>query len=241
MQHTLNDNLNLCCLKPPALVKNYGKGVKKMDFRTATQMEKTRRKAIAISALLIVMMLGLTTTFIALSFVRPDSSNNLNHDGNLVGGPNVPDVPAPVAAWVLPIDKSSGTVLKSANFDMVQYNNTTKWYEYDLGYTIGATAGTDVVACYDGKVTSVIEGGDASTGKLIRIQHKDGVETVYSSLDAIDVAVGDEVKSGERIGTVGNSANYEIFEMPHVRLMMYQHGKAVNPENFVEFPGNENK
>ena len=214
-----------------------------MDFRTATQMEKTRRNAIAISALLIVMMLGLTTTFIALSFVRPDTTPNteLNHDGNLVGGPTVPEPVIPVAAWVLPVDKSASTILKAADFDMVQYNNTTKWYEYDLGYTIGASAGTEVVACYDGKVTSVIEGGDASTGKLVRIQHKDGVETVYSSLDAINVAVGDEVKSGDSIGTVGNSANYEIFEMPHVRLMMYQNGKAVNPENFVEFPGNENK
>lgn len=214
-----------------------------MDFRTATQMEKTRRNAIAISALLIVMMLGLTTTFIALSFVRPDTTPNteLNHDGNLVGGPTVPEPVIPVAAWVLPVDKSASTILKAADFDMVQYNNTTKWYEYDLGYTIGASAGTEVVACYDGKVTSVIEGGDASTGKLVRIQHKDGVETVYSSLDAINVAVGDEVKSGDSIGTVGNSANYEIFEMPHVRLMMYQNGKAINPENFVEFPGNDNK
>lgn len=214
-----------------------------MDFRTATQMEKTRRNAIAISALLIVMMLGLTTTFIALSFVRPDTTPNteLNHDSNLVGGPTVPEPVIPVAAWVLPVDKSASTILKAADFDMVQYNNTTKWYEYDLGYTIGASAGTEVVACYDGKVTSVIEGGDASTGKLVRIQHKDGVETVYSSLDTINVAVGDEVKSGDSIGTVGNSANYEIFEMPHVRLMMYQNGKAINPENFVEFPGNDNK
>ncbi len=215
-------------------------GGKEMDIRTATQMEKTRRNAIAISTLLVVLMLGITTTFIALSFVQP-SSNTVQEDSSLVGGPTVPSVPEITASWVLPVDKTVGTVLKVADFDMVQYNNTTKWYEYDLGYTIGATQGTNVVACYDGKVTSVVESGDASTGKLIRIQHKDGIETVYSSLDTIDVKVGDEVKSGDRIGTVGNSANYEVFEMPHVRLMMYQNGKPVNPENFVEFPGNENK
>lgn len=216
-------------------------GGKEMDFRTATQMEKTRRRAIAISALLIVMMLGLTTTFIALSFVQPESNKLTHEDNTIVGGPTIPEPVAPVVSWVLPVNKSAVTVLKAADFDMVQYNTTTKWYEYDLGYTLGATAGTDVVACYDGKVTSVIEGGDASTGKLVRIQHDDGIETVYSSLEAIDVAVGDKVKSGDRIGTVGNTANYEIFEMPHVRLMMYQNGKAINPENFVEFPGNENK
>ena len=208
-----------------------------MDIRTATQMEKARRNAIAISTLLVVLMLGLTTTFIALSFVGR-GSDMVDDDGSLVGGPSVPQV---TSSWVMPVDKTMVTILKAADFDMVQYNKTTKWYEFDLGYTIGAAAGTSVVACYDGKVTSVIESGDASTGKLIRIQHKDGIETVYSSLDTITVAVGDEVKSGDQIGTVGNTANYEVFDMPHVRLMAYKNGKPVNPEQFVEFPGNDNK
>lgn len=209
-----------------------------MDIRTATQMEKARRNAMAISTLLVVLMLGITTTFIALSFVPSGSGSILDDDGSLVGGPSKPSV---TSSWVMPVDKAAVTILKTANFDMVQYNKTTKWYEYDLGYTIGAAAGTSVVACYDGKVISVIESGDPSTGKLVRIQHKDGVETVYSSLNTITVAVGDEVKSGDQIGTVGNSANYEVFDMPHVRLMAYQNGKPVNPENFVEFPGNDNK
>ena len=222
--------------KTPCGGQKSRQGGKEMDIRTATQMEKARRNAIAISTLLVVMMLGLTTTFIALSFVGRGSSE----EGSLVGGPSTP-APVVTASWVMPVDNAAVTILKAADFDMVQYNNTTKWYEYDLGYTIGADAGTNVVACYDGKVTSVIESGDASTGKLVRIQHKDGVETVYSSLDAITVKVGDEVKSGDQIGTVGNTANYEVFDMPHVRLMAYKDGKPVNPENFVEFPGNDNK
>ncbi|MCQ2381833.1 MAG: M23 family metallopeptidase [Clostridia bacterium] len=206
-----------------------------MDIRTATQMEKTRRSAIALSTLLVVLMLGLTTTFVAMSFVKHDSGSQ---QSSVVNGPSIQPV---VPAWVMPVSTSGVTILKTADFDMPQYNNTTKWYEFDLGYTIGADAGTNVVACYDGEVSSVVESGDASTGKLVRIKHADGVETVYSSLDSITVAVGDKVKSGEQIGTVGNSANYETFEMPHVRLMTYQNGKPVNPENFVEFPGSENK
>ncbi len=208
-----------------------------MDIRTATQMEKTRRNAIAISTLLVVLMLGLTTTFIAMSFVKPNRGV-VNDDSNLVNGPSIPVI---TANWVMPVNTSAVTILKAADFDMPQYNGTTKWYEFDLGYTLGAEAGTNVVACYDGEVTSVIESGDASTGKLVRIKHADGVETVYSSLDTITVAVGDKVKSGDQIGTVGNSANYETFEMPHVRLMAYKNGKPINPENFVEFPGSENK
>ncbi len=209
-----------------------------MDIRTATQMERTRRNAIAISTLLVVLMLGLTTTFIAMSFVRHDKGGVTQEETRPVNGPSIQPV---VASWVMPVSKSGATILKAADFDMPQFNATTKWYEFDLGYTLGAEAGTKVVACYDGEVTSVIESGDASTGKLIRIKHADGVETVYSSLDEITVAVGDKVKSGDQIGTVGNSANYETFEMPHVRLMTYKDGKPVNPENFVEFPGSENK
>lgn len=212
-------------------------GGNEMDIRTATQMEKARRNAIAISTLLIVMMLGITTTFIALSFV-PTGTEVIDNNGNQVNGPSIPVV---TSSWVSPVDKSLGTILKAADFDMVQYNQTTKWYEYNLGYTIGATAGTDVVACYDGKVISVVENGDLSNGKLVRIQHKDGIETVYSSLDSISVKVGDEVKSGDKIGTVGNSAHYEVFDMPHVRLMAYQNGKPINPENFVEFTDEDHK
>jgi murein DD-endopeptidase MepM/ murein hydrolase activator NlpD len=210
-----------------------------MDIRTATQMEKARRNAVAISTLLVVLMLGLTTTFIAMSFVKHDNGGAVQQNtGKVVNGPNNPVI---TATWVMPVEVATATVLKAADFEMPQYNNTTKWYEFDLGYTLGANAGTKVVACYDGEVTSVVESGDASTGKLVRIKHKDGVETVYSSLDAITVAVGDKVKSGDQIGTVGNTANYEVFETPHVRLMAYKNGKPVNPENFVEFPGSENK
>ena len=209
-----------------------------MDIRTATQMEKARRNAIAISTLLVVLMLGLTTTFIAMSFVKHDQGGTIQNNGKVVNGPSNPKI---TAAWVMPVETAAATILKAANFDMPQYNATTKWYEFDLGYTLGADAGTNVVACYDGEVTSVVESGDASTGKLVRIKHKDGVETVYSSLGSITVTVGDKVKSGDQIGTVGNTANYEIFSTPHVRLTAYKNGKPVNPENFVEFPGGNNK
>lgn len=206
-----------------------------MDIRTATQMERVKRQAIAISVFLVVLLLGVATTFIALSFVG-------NRNGEFDDVPiNGPQKPAVTATWVMPVAADAATILKEANFNMVQKNETQSWYEYDLGYTIGAAAGTPVVACYDGKVTSVVESGDASTGKLVRIQHADGLETVYSSLDSITVKVGDSIKSGAKIGTVGNTSYYETFQMPHVRLMAYQNGQAVNPEQFVEFPNKEQK
>lgn len=207
-----------------------------MDLRIASQMERAKRQAIAISVFLVVLLLGISTTFIALSFVGNKQGGT--EDMPPVGGPSQPVI---TASWVMPVEASAATILKAANFNMVQKNKTAGWYEFDLGYTIGAAAGTAVVACYDGKVISVVESGDATTGKLVRIRHADGLETVYSSLDSITVKVDDEVKSGDQIGTVGNTSYYETFEMPHVRLMAYQNDKVVNPEQFIEFPGNENK
>lgn len=206
-----------------------------MDIRTATQMERARRQAIAISVFLVVVMLGIATTFIALSFVGDRQTTQPDEP---VGGPNQPVI---TANWVMPVATGAATVLKSANFDLVQYNKTANWYEYDLGYTIGAEAGTSVVACYDGEITSVVESGDSSTGKLVRIKHADGVETVYSSLDTISVKVGDKVKSGDKIGTVGKTAYYETFDLPHVRLMAYKNGKTIDAAEFVEFPDQDNK
>lgn len=206
-----------------------------MDIRMATQMEKAKRQAIAISVFLVVLMLGVATTFIALSFV---GERNVWDDDTGVNGPNKPVV---TATWVMPVAADAATILKEANFNMVQRNKTQSWYEYDLGYTIGAAANTPVVACYDGKVISVVESGDSTTGKLVRIEHANGIESVYSSLDSITVKVGDSVKSGAKIGTVGNTSYYETFQMPHVRLMVYQNGQAVNPEQFVEFPNKEQK
>lgn len=211
-----------------------------MDLRTATRMEKNRRQAIAISVFMVVLMLGVATSFIALSFVNPNSKGNyITGDDNVpIGGPNQPVV---TASWVMPVANDAATILKTADFNLPQKNATQSWWEYDLGYTIGAAADTAVVACYDGKVISVADGNGDETGKLVRIQHANGLETVYGSLGSITVKVGDTVKSGDKIGTVGNTSAYEKFEMPHVRLTAYQNGVAVNPEQFVEFPNNDDK
>ena len=63
----------------------------------------------------------------------------------------------------------------------------------------------------------------------------------YAHLSEIDTHIGAVVTKRSVIGTVGNTANYETFDMPHVRLMTYKNGKPVNPENFVESLSNDNK
>lgn len=203
-----------------------------MDIRTATRMEKARKQAIAISVFLVIIMLGISTTFIAL---------NIPRGAEITPPITAPDTPDITPTWVMPVAAGSAQILKSADFNMVQYNKTAGWYEFDLGYTIGAAEGTKVVASYDGKVRSIVESGDSTTGKLVRIEHANGLETVYSSLGSITVKAGDTITKGATIGTVGNTSYYETFEMPHVKFLAYKDGKPVNPEEYVEFPNKEDK
>lgn len=205
-----------------------------MDIRTATQMEKAKKQAVAISAFLIVVLLGLSATFIAFNF-RPTGAPPIN-------APNIPNNGGNVSpALISPVSMSQMTVLKAADFNMLQWNRTAGWLEFDLGYTLGAVAGTAVVAADKGTVKEVVSSGDATTGKLVRIEHANGLVTVYSSLDSTNVTVGQSVKQGDKIGVVGNTAYYEKFAMPHVRFTAFENGKAINPEKYVEFPSVTNK
>ena len=208
---------------------------KAMNIRTATRMEKTRKQAIAISAVLVVVLLGISSTFIALNF------GGVNAPPVVGPGQEQPDPdPTPTTpAMMMPVN-GSAVVLKAANFNMLQWNRTAGWYEFDLGFTLGAEAGTAVVAAYGGTVREVISGGNNSTGKLVRIEHANGLHTVYSSLGSIEVEVGQTVAKGERIGTVGNTSYAERFDMPVVRFETFEmdgtRRRAVNPDKFVEFP-----
>jgi len=192
---------------------------------------------VAISALLVIVMLGLSATFIALTYQRTIT------DVPPIGGPVIPNPPGgggntqPVTpAFIIPVNAASMSVLKAANFNMVQWNRTAGWMEYDLGYTLGAEAGSAVLSAYKGVVKDVVLTGNSTTGMLVRIDHGNGLETVYSSLAAVEVTKGQTVEQGTRIGIVGNTAFYERFEMPHVRFEAYENGKPVNPEKFVDFP-----
>ena len=196
----------------------------------------TRKQAIAISAFLVVVLLGVSATFIALNFrptdVPPVGAPQQPQEPDEPGGPQPPTTPA----LVMPASGESVVVLKAANFDMVQRNSTTGWFEFELGFILGATEGTAVVSAYNGTVREVITSGNNMTGQLVRVEHANGLVTVYSSLGSVEVEVGQTVTTGQRIGTVGNTSYRERFNMPVVRFETFENGRPVNPEKFVEFP-----
>ena len=83
------------------------------------------------------------------------------------------------------------------------------------GLDVRAPLGTPVHAVWDGKV--VHAGWFRGFGNLLIIDHGDGVFSLMAHLDQLEKAVGDEVRGGDEIGTVGDSGSlkgaYLYFEL----------------------------
>lgn len=82
----------------------------------------------------------------------------------------------------------------------------------------------DVFAAADGLVRHKLYRDDY--GNMIVIDHGDGVFTRYAHLETfnIDVEQGSRVKSGDRIGVMGNTASYRIPRHLHYEILTGEWG-----------------
>ncbi|MGW2046537.1 peptidoglycan DD-metalloendopeptidase family protein [Streptomyces sp. NPDC001858] len=86
------------------------------------------------------------------------------------------------------------------------HQNGNMWsLGYHTGLDLVADSGTPIYAPADGKVVKAGPGG--SYGNETEIQHADGVVTLYAHQTSIHVSVGQQVKRGQQIGTVGATGN----------------------------------
>ncbi|MBU2040990.1 MAG: peptidoglycan DD-metalloendopeptidase family protein, partial [Alphaproteobacteria bacterium] len=77
--------------------------------------------------------------------------------------------------------------------------------ERNNGVNIGAPQGEEVRAAAAGRVGYV--GDDlAGQGLTVLIVHRDGWRSVYGHLGSATVRDGDDIRAGQQIGTVGNTA-----------------------------------
>ena len=82
-----------------------------------------------------------------------------------------------------------------------------------------------VVAAATDAVTRVDNEGDTSYGRWIEINHGNGYRTRYAHLSTQIVAVGQQVKRGQQIGTLGNTGGSTG---PHLHYEQRKDGVAVN-------------
>ena len=130
-----------------------------------------------------------------------------------------------------PID---GELLKEYAKDSLVYSETLKEWTTHLGVDIKAERATVVKAAADGKVKYIKN--DPRYGLTIIIEHSNGFETRYANLLTTEfVSEGEEVKAGQTIGTVGDSAIYEIVDESHLHFEILKNSESVNPAKHIDF------
>ena len=121
------------------------------------------------------------------------------------------------------------------------------WHSSDFGYRIdpftgqnafhegidfAADVGTPVVAAASGKV--IFAGEHPQYGKMLEIDHGNGLVTRYAHASQLNVREGDLVIRGQRVATVGSTGRSTG---PHLHFEVRLNGVPQNPARFLQVAG----
>jgi murein DD-endopeptidase MepM/ murein hydrolase activator NlpD len=99
------------------------------------------------------------------------------------------------------------------------------------GIDLRASYGTNVRAAGSGRVVSATY--HRSYGRMVIIDHGNGLESRYAQNSKILVKTGDQVKKGEHISKIGMTGRTTG---PHLHFEIWLHGHPINPLKFVDIP-----
>jgi len=126
-----------------------------------------------------------------------------------------------------------GEMVREYAKDNLIYSATLEEWTTHLGMDIKADKTTVVKAAEAGTVKSIKN--DPRFGLTVVIEHEDNFQTVYSNLLTTEFVVeGEEVKSGQSIGTVGNTAAFEILDEPHLHFELIKNGEKMDPTGYIK-------
>jgi len=97
------------------------------------------------------------------------------------------------------------------------------------GVDFAGAQGTDIFATADGVVTHA--GWQSGFGRLVRIKHAFGIETLYAHNTKILVKVGQRVSRGDHIADMGSTGRSTG---THLHYEVRVNGKPVNPMTYIK-------
>ena len=148
------------------------------------------------------------------------------------------DAPSELPEFTSPVD---GVVSKAHSGSVLVYSLTMDDYRTHTGVDVATSAGADVRAAAAGVVSEVWD--DPFWGVCITVSHEGDAVTVYRNLspESNDASlVGRQLAAGDVIGTVGESALYEIADEPHLHFELKIAGENVDPCDYVTFNASDN-
>ena len=108
-------------------------------------------------------------------------------------------------------------------------NKKTGLSRFHHGVDMAGTWHSPVLPAANGTV--VFAGRNGSFGKVVRISHAHGMETIYAHLSDVDVKTGDYVTTSTVIGKMGNTGKSQGM---HLHYEVRTQGKSVDPVPFLK-------
>lgn len=145
----------------------------------------------------------------------------------------IEEVAATPQAMVRPLN---GEVINDfSNGELTKSQTLNVWKTHD-GVDIAGMLDEKVKSMTSGTVTKVYD--DQMMGASIIIDHGNGLEGYYCNLNKdIPVSEGQKVSAGTIIGTIGETAESEISEPPHLHFAVKKNGEWIDPIALISGEG----
>ncbi len=136
-----------------------------------------------------------------------------------------------LSGYPLPSKPSQSAILLGYGWGI---QPTTGKVGFHGGIDLAAAPGTSVLAVGDGIIA--FAGNQGAYGRLIVINHPEGLQTRYAQLGSLRVKVGQTVRKGQAIGTVGSSGRPSSTQA-HLHFEVRSRSRlgwvAENPESYL--------
>ena len=126
-----------------------------------------------------------------------------------------------------------GEIVRDFAVDNLIYSNTLQEWTTHTGIDIKADKTTVVKSAEEGIVKTIKN--DPRYGLTVIIEHENGFQTVYSNLLTSEFVVeGEKVEKGQSLGTVVNTAAFEIADDAHLHFEILKDSIQVDPNIYLK-------
>ena len=160
-----------------------------------------------------------------------ESSNvETNTTKNITNEDNLKTTETKELSFERPVE---GEIVREFAQDNLIYSETLEEWVTHSGIDIKADKTTVVKSAEEGTVKSIKN--DPRYGLTIVIEHDEQYQTIYSNLLTSEFVVeGEKVEKGQAIGTVGNTAVFEIADEPHLHFEIWKDSLPIDPTTLIQ-------
>ncbi len=159
-----------------------------------------------------------------LDFTESDTANEQVTDQEYVSKPE----PVKEKAYTMPVN---GEILKDFSTNALQYSATYGDMRIHAAVDISCSEGTLISSVSDGRIQDIETTADY--GKIVTIDHGDGLVIKYCGLKNITVEKDTAIRMGDSIGAVG-TIPCECSDQSHLHIEAFENGKSISIFKFFE-------